>query len=89
MRRYSAYNANHVMTTTAATSMISKNNTTAVSLAAAAPTNLGGRRRSNHLIFDEYFGQRVLVAPTQSACVDDRADHVVVGRLRCDVDRNN
>jgi hypothetical protein len=28
MRRYSAYSANHVMTTTAATSMISKNSTT-------------------------------------------------------------
>jgi hypothetical protein len=49
------------MTTVAAMSMISKNNTTAVSLAAAAPSDLGGRRRSNHLIFDEYFGQRVVI----------------------------
>src|SRR3954452_10168387 len=46
MRRYSAYNANHVMTTTAATSMISKNNTTTTSLVARRCASCRGAREA-------------------------------------------
>ncbi len=50
MSRYSAYSANHVITTTAATSRISKNSTTARSLTAGRKFS---RRLSNGAVSSE------------------------------------